>query len=127
MTSFKPGGGRAEDKVGGALDVALLVVLPALLVGSEQSVLVAQQPAPAEHRPVTVRMNCHRLPQRTGAVLEGDILGCESRTLNPDSIGTEGSHIVQTGIIVPGDDSLPRALSLHEKVGHPRRDENLFL
>ena len=126
MTSLKPGSGRTEDKIGGALNIAILVVLPALLVGSQEGVLVTEEPASAKNSPVTVDMHSHGLAELLGIVLKGDPLGSESRTLNPDGVGPESAHVAYVGMVIPGDDSAFSTLALHEEIGHPCRDHNLF-
>ena len=126
MTLLKPGCGRTEDKVSGTLDIALFIVLSALLVRSQKRVLVAQQPASAEHSPVAVNMYRHGLSEHLGIILEGDILRSETGSQYPYRICPEGAHIANVGMVIPGNDGILNALSLHEKIGHPRRDNHLF-
>src|SRR6202012_2869389 len=78
MAVFEPGGGGAEDKIRGAFDIAIFVILPASIATEKEDILVTDDPAAVEYGPVATDFYAYGLAGgEAGIVAEGELFRCK--------------------------------------------------
>ena len=139
LATFEPGGGRSEDEVGGAFDIAVFEVQTGVLHAGIYRVLVAEEAAVDELQTVAFGVQSHCLSLSRRIVLDGDVAEGDVAAFNLDRIGAEGAHRLQllvvgpayawyldVGMVIVGDDGVVAVFSDNLNVGEPRGYDDLL-
>src|ERR1700694_1809541 len=62
LAMLEPGGGGAENKIGGAFDIAMIEILARTRLAGKQNILVAEKAAIAEGSTIACNAEGHGLP-----------------------------------------------------------------
>ena len=130
---LKPCGGRTEDKVGGALNIAVFEIHSEPFAGGEHRVLMSQQAAVDKAQSVAIGVQSHCLSQSCRIVLDGDVLESDIIAIHPHGIGAEGAHPFGTlrdgdvGMVIVCDDGFVAVFAQNLDIGEPSRHDELLL
>ena len=136
--ALEPGRGGAEDKIGGATDVAVLEEEAGSSHARVDSVLMTDETAVDEGETITLGMQGYGLSQTGSVVLDGDILQRDVVTLDLQCISSESAHRLEAWgssaeedlhvrMIVVGDDGALGTLTTDLDILQPLRDDELLL
>ena len=124
---LKPGGGGAEDEVGGAADVTALEVKSCVGHACVNGVLMTDQLAVDKDQAVAFGVQGYGLSETGGVVLDGEVFQGDVVGLDLEGVGTEGTHFIDIGVVVVGDDGLVAVLATEFDVLEPLGDDEFFL
>src|SRR5690606_20482032 len=127
LTLLEPGGGGTKDEIGSSLDMATEEIEPAPLPAGIEGILISQEPAVSQDDAVTFGVERHRLCYRRSIVLDGEVLQGDSLPSYHQGIGPEGSHVVEQGMVVEGDDGPLPVLPYDPQVAYMIGNHHLFV
>ena len=134
---LKPGGGRAEDKVGGAADIAVFKVEPCGGHAGIDGILMADKSAVDKDETVALGMQGYGLSESGGVVLDGEVLQGDVVSLDLQCVCAEGTHGLSAGfggaksdpdvgVVVVGNDGVLGTLTADFNVLQPLGDDEFF-
>ena len=135
--ALEPSRGGAEDKVGGAADVAVLEEETGSSHARVDSVLMADETAVDEGEAITLGMQGYGLSQTGSVILDGDILQRDVVTLDLQCISSESAHRLEAWgssaeenlhvrMVVVGDDGVLGTLTTDFNILQPLGDDEFL-
>ena len=131
---LKPSNGWAEDKVGSALDVAVLEVKPGVFNAGVDCVLVSEETAVDEYKAVTLCMQGYSLSEAWRTVLYGYVFQSYVIAFNLQCVCGKSAELVvvgqvvilDIGMVIVGDDCFITVFTANLNVCQERRDDEFF-
>ena len=122
LAILKKCSGRTEDKISSTFYIAVGKQQTATLRACINGILISKKAAADKHQPVSFGMEGNCLPQRSGIILNRQVLESDITAFHFHGVGTECSHLIDIGMIIIRNNRLFGIFTYQLHVLHPRRN-----